>query len=529
MSSIAQTLPAEVLERIFLYLPFKDARNAASVCHRWLLILHGPIFQRRLQVELQSDSCQEMSAADMQFLQRCKNLSIIQKFEDKEVNDPEIYTEQAISTEKQIDSILSLCVNNLESLQLLSRFDSIRNIIGPRLSELANLKELTLSFGYHCREGNCALQGDTWQLTSECLQTFKIRLANCVPSFHLNAPNLRELHLNVTCESLLKCVGQFAEQLTMLRLSLSSVQDLDYVLSCKFPQLTHLDMAMNDDRELIQSWFAQIADVSVDSNYAESFIQGMPRMQKFIVRSNVLFYKLLPTLGSVRTKLEELELRNADLDANILINILLIQNIKRLSIWHCEITNDLPGLHIRMASLENLELVSLNNNVLLDHNFCCLKSLNLSHSVKFGNDLLQKVFLNLSSVEYLQIHFRIKLEVEAFQQLHLLRNLKSLTLTTTDTTVEHWKVCDPLMTVVQLNIVNCFMLEYSIFPELKRVFPALQRLHVDKCCVLDDTSGSDAVVDGTCERKLRSLFNNIIVSWHETIQITPVTLKRLLM
>lgn len=73
------------------------------------------------------------------------------------------------------------------------------------------------------------------------------------------------------------------------------------------------------------------------------------------------------------------------------------------------------------------------------------------------------------------------------------------------------------------------MMPFSIFPELGRVFPALRRLYVTKCCVLDDTSSADAVADGACERKLREMFSGVAVSWHETMQVTPENLKKMLL
>lgn len=212
--------------------------------------------------------------------------------------------------------------------------------------------------------------------------------------------------------------------------------------------------------------------------------------------------------------------------------------------------NDLPGLHIRMVGLERLKLISVVNNVLLEHNFCGLKYFELAHSFKYGNDLLQKVFFNFTSVEHAKIHFRatvrnlkpiafvnvisefdvvFQLDEDAFQKLHQMKTLKSLELRATEVTAEHWNLSQQLPSVEQFTITNCFMLKFSMFASLGRVFTSLKRLNVDCCHIIDDTSGADAVMDGSCVRKLRTMFPSCVVSWHESVQLTPTNLKKLLM
>lgn len=110
-----------------------------------------------------------------------------------------------------------------------------------------------------------------------------------------------------------------------------------------------------------------------------------------------------------------------------------------------------------------------------------------------------------------------------------MKSLKSLELQATEVTGEHWIDCPQLSNVEQFTITNCFMLKFSMFSSLGRVFPSLKRLYVDRCHIMDDTSGADAVIDGSCERKLRQTFPSCIVSWHDSAQLTPMTLKQLLM
>ncbi|KAL1403963.1 hypothetical protein pipiens_005495 [Culex pipiens pipiens] len=425
MSSLVLSFPAEILEAIFAYLPLKDLLSASQVCHRWNKVLQSPLFQRQLLVKLHSEFKDSPSKADEAFLSRAKNLSIVQKFNEDE---PEGENGQAGPAEakENISGILFGACNELECLQLISRFQCVKSVIGDRLDELSNLRELSLSFAYQGEEKCDEPQGELW----------------------------------------------------LMRI--------------------------------------------------KQFVQEMSALEELSVRSDEVFYRLCPALCSMQTNLRQLELHNLNVDSNILINILLIQNIKSLSVQHCEIVNEIPGLHIRLVNLLHLNLTNVVNNVLMNHNFSGLKSLQLLHN-RFGNESLQKVFQNFTSIEQLQITFRAKLDVDAFARLHQLKNLTALTLCRTDTTAEHWNRIQPVPSVRQLTFEGCFMMPLSIFPELGRVFPALRRLHVTKCCVLDDTSSADAVVDGACERKLREMFSGVAVSWHETMQVTPENLKKMLL
>uniref|UniRef100_A0A8D8AKE1 (northern house mosquito) hypothetical protein n=1 Tax=Culex pipiens TaxID=7175 RepID=A0A8D8AKE1_CULPI len=525
MSSIVLSFPAEILEAIFAYLPLKDLLNASQVCHRWNKVLQSPLFQRQLQVKLHSEFRDLPSKADEAFLSRAKNLSIVQKFNEDE---PEGENGQAGPAEakENISGILFGACNELECLQLISRFQCVKSVIGDRLDELSNLRELSLSFAYQGEEKCDELQGELWLMRSNSLQSFKIGLTNSLGPFGLEAPNLKEMHLTVNCKTLLDLVDKFSGQLRRLRLKLIVRKTLDEILKMKFSKLNQLELAIFDHKD---SWeFSHVTVREEDDELVKQFVQEMSTLEELSVRSDEVFYRLCPALCSMQTNLRQLELHNLNVDSNILINILLIQNIKSLSVQHCEIVNEIPGLHIRLVNLLHLNLTNVVNNVLMNHNFSGLKSLQLLHN-RFGNESLQKVFQNFTSIEQLQITFRAKLDADAFARLHQLKNLTALTLCRTDTTAEHWKRIQPVPSVRQLTFEGCFMMPLSIFPELGRVFPALRRLHVTKCCVLDDTSSADAVVDGACERKLREMFPGVAVSWHETMQITPENLKKMLL
>ncbi|XP_065091854.1 uncharacterized protein LOC135712739 isoform X2 [Ochlerotatus camptorhynchus] len=403
MALSINSLPVEILENIFTHLPFKDVRHFGQVCHIWNDVLRGSQFQRRIRVKLQNDFRQDISPASMKFLTTCKNLSIVQQYDNSSNYDAEVEGESETDSQRLQDAakaeqniaFILFGTTELDSLQLFSKYKSVKNIIQDRLFELSHLKELKFSFFY---DGNTCQPGEkVWHLKSDSLETFKIGLPYSVGPLHLETPHLKELHLT------------------------------------------------------------------------------------------------------------------------------------SLILQQCELINDLPGLHIRMVGLERLKLISVVNNVLLEHNFCGLRYLELAHSFKYGNDLLQKVFYNFTSVEHAKIHFRTTLDGDAFQKLHQMKSLKSLEMRATEVTDEHWNHCQQLPSVEQFTITNCFMLKFSMFASLGRVFPSVKRLYVDRCHIIDDTSGADAAIDGGCERKLRKMFPNCIVSWHDSVQLTPMSLKQLLM
>ncbi|XP_065091853.1 uncharacterized protein LOC135712739 isoform X1 [Ochlerotatus camptorhynchus] len=534
MALSINSLPVEILENIFTHLPFKDVRHFGQVCHIWNDVLRGSQFQRRIRVKLQNDFRQDISPASMKFLTTCKNLSIVQQYDNSSNYDAEVEGESETDSQRLQDAakaeqniaFILFGTTELDSLQLFSKYKSVKNIIQDRLFELSHLKELKFSFFY---DGNTCQPGEkVWHLKSDSLETFKIGLPYSVGPLHLETPHLKELHLTVSCDVLMNPVEQYSNQLTVLKINLFDIETLDKIMTCSFPCLENLELAMYDDKE-IQSSYAQTADRAIDDERSRQFTQHMPLLKVFAVHSNVAFYKIFPTWCSLRTSLQELELYNLEIDANVLINVLLVQPLKSLILQQCELINDLPGLHIRMVGLERLKLISVVNNVLLEHNFCGLRYLELAHSFKYGNDLLQKVFYNFTSVEHAKIHFRTTLDGDAFQKLHQMKSLKSLEMRATEVTDEHWNHCQQLPSVEQFTITNCFMLKFSMFASLGRVFPSVKRLYVDRCHIIDDTSGADAAIDGGCERKLRKMFPNCIVSWHDSVQLTPMSLKQLLM
>ncbi|XP_053685867.1 uncharacterized protein LOC128735406 [Sabethes cyaneus] len=525
----------QVLEKIFSCLPFKDVRNAALVCHTWNAVLFGPKFQRCLRVQLQTDFCEELAEVHRKFVRNSKNLSIVQEFkvvtgtdekdETEETNEPDT---ELSRVERNIASII-FSAKELNSLQLVSSYASLKNIIHNRLLELPLLKELRISFCYRNEDvHHTASQGakDTiWQLESESLECFKLGQRCTNDHFGLLAPSLRELHMTVDCDELLDIVVMYCNQLEILRVKLVDIETLDKIMDLHYPLLKTLQLGIYDDKEL-QFHYSRTASRNENHEQAKRFIQRTPTLTVFSVQSNVAFYKIFPTLCSVKTQLQELSLHNIELDLNILLNVLLVQPLTKLSICYCEFTNQLPASQTRVDGLQHLHLVNVVNNALLDLDFSALKTLELFHNLKFESDSIQKVFLNCGAIEELVIHYRNTLDEDTFAKLPQLTHLKSLTVRSTDVTDLHWEACEPMLSVKRLTMSSCFMLRYSTFIELRRVFPSLQRLHVDGCHVLDDTN---AAVDGSCEQKLRQLFSQCIVSWHDSVQITPLTLKQLLL
>ncbi|XP_062558780.1 uncharacterized protein LOC134223605 [Armigeres subalbatus] len=526
MASI-NSLPFEVLEKVFSYLPFKDICNVGQVCHVWRDVQSGPIFQRRFRSKLQGYFRKESSPVSLKFLNTCRNLSIVQLYNNADNCDSEEQGHTEDIAEQNIANIL-FGTEELYSLQILGKYKSLKRIIQTRIGELSFLKELRVSFCYDGEKTCPEADDQVWLLKSSSLESFSVGLPYSVGPLQLEAPNLKELHLTVSCDVIVRLVEQYSKQLEVLEMNLFDIETLDQILAYSYPCLEQLELRMYDDKEL-QCSYAQTADRAEDDERSRMFTNRAPSLKKMCVQSNVVFYKIFPTWCSLKTSLESIELQNMEIDANILINVLLIQPLKNLTIQQCEIVNDLPGLHIRMVNLEQLKLVSVVNNVLLEHNFCDLKRFELVHGFKYGNDLLQKVFYNFTSVQHMKLHFRTMLDEDALLKLHQMKSLRSLELRATEVTVEHWNACQPLATVEQFTLSNCFMVRFSMFGALSRVFPTLKRLHVDCCHIVDDTGGADAVVDGSCERKLRQMLPSCIVSWHESVQITPLTLKQLLM
>ncbi|XP_055589237.1 uncharacterized protein LOC129741523 [Uranotaenia lowii] len=532
MTGSIECLPFELLEKIFTYLPLRDVREAGQVCHLWNSVLHAPRFERQLRITLQQDFREPMSDADRNFVAKCRNLTIFQQFHDNsstsDNEDEETVEAASNEAEKNIANII-FSANDLECLQLTSRFSNLRCIINSRLMELQKLKELRISFCDQPRSGVENTEDAVWLLQNDSLESFKIGLAYSISPFDLVAPNLIELHLTINCDILLKLVEKFSHQLKHLKTKLTTIEDLDQIMSFNYPRLKHLELAMYDDKDMHYE-YARSANRTEDDTRAKKFLKQVPGLQSLSLLSHVALYKICPSLCSVETtKLEELEFHNMEVDANILLNVLLVQPVKNLVLQHCEIINDLPGLHIRMVGLQRLKLINIINNVLLEHNFCSLKELELAHGFKYGNDILLRIFQNFSSVEHLTLQYRAQLDECAFQRLHQLRYLKSLTIRATEITYELWQCCNPLVSVEQLTIIGCFMLPFSMFRGLGRIFPSLKRLNVDNCHIVEDTSGTDGSVDGACERKLRAMYPDIVISWHQSEQITPMLLKHMLL
>lgn len=323
----------QILENIFSYLPFKDIRHLSQVCHIWNNVLRGFRFQRQLRVELQSDFKQEISAASTRFLSNCKNLSIVQQYNESsncyseaEGESDTLRLQDACIAEQNIACIL-FGTTELESLRLFSKYKSVKNILQDRLCMFSKLKELKLSFIY---DGNtCQPSEKVWHLESDSLEIFKIGLPYSVGPLQLKAPNLKELHLTVSCDMLINLVEQYNSQLTILKINLIDIAALDKIMLCYFPCMEKLELSMYDDKE-IQSSYAQTADRATDDERSRQFTRHMPLLKLFAVHSNVAFYKIFPTWCSLRTSLQDLELYNLEIDANVLINVLLLQPLKVL-------------------------------------------------------------------------------------------------------------------------------------------------------------------------------------------------------
>lgn len=295
--------------------------------------MRGSQFQRRLRVQLQNDFYQDISPASMRFLTTCKNLSIVQQYDhssncDSEVDgesEPDAQRLQDASKAEQNIACIVFGTTELDSLQLFSKYKSVKNIIQNRLCELSHLKELNFSFFY---DGNtCQPDEKTWHLKSDTLESFKIGLPYSVGPLQLETPRLKELHLTVSCDMLINLVEQYSNQLTRLKLNIFDIETLDKVMMCSFPCLENLDLAIYDDKE-VQSSYGQTADRATDDERSRVFTRHMPLLKVFAVHSNVAFYKIFPTWCSLRTSLQELELYNLEIDTNVLINVLLVQPLK---------------------------------------------------------------------------------------------------------------------------------------------------------------------------------------------------------
>lgn len=333
----------QVLEKIFIYLPFKDIRNVGQVCHIWKDVLSGLRFQRRIRVKLQGDFGEEVSPASMKFLSTCKNLSIVQLYADKDDSEGDsengvepsspcaMHHEEDSTAEKNIANIL-FGTTELSSLHIFSKYKSLKRIIQNRLGELSQLKELNVSFSYNGE--SCKVDDQTWLLKSTSLESFNIGLPYSIGSLQLEAPNLMELHLTVNCDATWKLVEQYSKRLESLNVNLYDIETLDQIMTCSFPCLQHLELGIYDDKELQYS-YSQTADRAADDEQSRKFTKQMPLLKTFCLHSNVAFYKIFPTWCSLRTSLESLELQNMEVDANVLINVLLIQPLKVYMPFDC--------------------------------------------------------------------------------------------------------------------------------------------------------------------------------------------------
>ncbi|XP_058834223.1 uncharacterized protein LOC131691669 [Topomyia yanbarensis] len=502
-------LPVELLGHIFSFLSLRDRKNANAVCTLWHNVLHGVRFQRQCKVSLNRNFNDDLNDLEKCVLRCFRNIHINFWYEtDFEENDqPEIddiiqfkYLYDPTPEHHLIQLLFGLNLD-LECLELSISFESCREILENRLSQIINLRELSLNF--ETKENITAKQySTTWIIEHHHIEKLTIDLPCAYLPFKVIAPNLTSLDLPSNCRRGYQLIETYCRQLQCLKVTIQDEDTVDDIMSLSFPCLTHLQTRPYDDNDKeMEVRYARTRNKYVDVEKEEQFVIRMPKLRCFESENHLMFFRIGTALSKFAKQLIEVTLENQDMDLGQIKAFEAIP-IKVLSMQRCKIrtpSQTLPTLN--MPHLNSLVLRFNESDIVFNNGLSELKSLKLTLSSRSRNHkVLHKICHNLLNLEYLEIWTYNVLVNTGFRYLHKLTKLRTLKIFACQTKTPFWSHCSVMPTLRRVVFKEC-NLNTSTFQQVAKVFPGLKELILDECCVkFNDMNSGKSTSDMDSER-----------------------------
>lgn len=296
---------------------------------------------------------EELPDLEKRILRSCRNLSITHwddadedDYDDEDEEGDEHEKEMVIqfkylfkpSPERNVTDLLFDEKLELESLELNSTFTSCRTILENRLSQMDQLRELTISFDQERNPNGPALDPSIWVIQHNCLQKLRIGLSYEIDAFRIEAPNLTCLDIQPKCRWSMEIVETYCRQLQTLKLRFQNVEYMESFLSLPFPNLRHLHVRMFDDKET-QIRYARSRNPISDVEKDEQFVRDIPRLKKLLLESNLMFFRIGALLAKSNHQLEELTLEEQQIDY---VQLKVVESLPKLKVRILGL-NELPN------------------------------------------------------------------------------------------------------------------------------------------------------------------------------------------
>ncbi|XP_058461017.1 uncharacterized protein LOC131436357 [Malaya genurostris] len=539
MDSI-NSLPFEILEKIFDYLDLYERSCALATCKHWHSILNCTRFQRQRRLALAHIFQDELTEQEKIAVQKCCNLRVVH-YEDSGNSDSESaagsegdQNEQRIgrnlhsienlfrnTPEQNLNDLLFGRVLDLESLSLETGYEICRNIIRDRLDSIKNLNELVLLF-----TGSRFPTPDTglWTIRHAGIQILKVQMP--VDGKHLSfiVPSLTSLELIDSFRWSLNMLNTHSEQLRCLKLKLRHIEMLDDLFPLTFPNMTYLEIRNNPYKTGEQLRFTQTRNV-LDEQMEQRFVEGMPRLKKLLLEGKFTFLRMGMSLARCAHTLEELVLEDQEIEYALLKSVEMLPNLKNLTISECKFRTSsdmLPTLNL--PHLERFNLFNYRANIVFDKGLGAVNSLGLTLWADKNYKVLHKICENMSNLERLELFVNVKLSNNALRHLNKMGKLKSLMFHYTGPSLQAWKHCPEVLSVRKLSFRGCEM-DRSTLLSVVEAFPNLYELFLDKCILfycgdtveLLEHNYINADGDNQCREELRQLLPLCRISLMESL------------
>ncbi|XP_053683999.1 uncharacterized protein LOC128734044 [Sabethes cyaneus] len=486
-------LPVKILEQICSYLDLTDQKSARAVCRHWRRVLSGIQFQRQCLISLSSPFAQEVPDSEKQVIRKFRNIKLFHWFEENDEYEADSNEHPGNNTdtvflkylfeptpEMNIRQLLFENEMDVEVLDMRSSFESCREILGDRLSQMQNLRELTLTFGQ-----SLYVQPDqsVWMIVHNRIETLNIDIS-CSRAYNIALPSLTTLELLTNCRWSFHIIQTYCRQLQRLKVQFQDLETMDEMMSLSFPMLTHLHVRMHKDKN-VQLRYAQTQNQSVDNTKEENFVKSMPKLKSIWLESDLMLFRIGKALAKYSHHLDELTLMDMQIDAAELHTIETFPKLKTMSLHRVKILTSPQSLpKVNMPHLISLTLVDNESDIVFDNGLAGLKSLKVTFSTARSDKILHKICNYLTNLERLEFRLTPMCKNNAFRDLNRLTKLKLLQINGCgDICKINWTQCPVVPSVRRIVFFNSYCNGTKMLQPIPRVFPGLLDVHLDMCYV----------------------------------------------
>ncbi|XP_055530765.1 uncharacterized protein LOC129721794 [Wyeomyia smithii] len=530
-------LPLEILEHIFHYLPFKTWKICWSVCSLWYRILRGTHFQRIYCLSMNRTFEPQLSELEKRIFPSFRNIALVQ-WVHRDDDDDDDYEERRLepvekdevtslkylfepTPEKNISELLFSLELDFESLELCSSFGSGRDIIGNRLREIKNLRELILNMYV---SHNQTSDQELWLIEHDRIETLKIDLTVTKINIDANLPNLRTLALLTDCYWAFHIIEKHCTQLESLEVQFHSPETMNNMLSLKFSAMTNLQAHLYRDK-FVQENYKQTQNGYMHNKKEEMFIKNMPKLKTLYVESNLLLYRIAEPLSRFAHQLEELTLECQQIEFLQLKAIESMPNLKVLNLLYCRIASTRILPTVTMPLLEKLTLINNESHVIFDNGLCNLKSLKVTFWTRSSHKALHKICKKLFNLQKLELLVYSKLANTAFRELHNLTKLTTFRIGKCELKAIHWSHCSALPNLRRIVLTDCRLeLSALLNAPLATIFPGLREFYFKSCAIgyskksnIAVSFNSDDEARQYCLQQLRAILPDCGISLHDSL------------